>query len=121
MMTEEERIRQDELQKEEERRKREERLRLQQMQAQQMRQSPQVDPSMAMNFIPSGGEGAAGGEAGFMETAGEYIAPVLAMYGLVKGGNELGIGARDQAREYRRFGRKLDDELFEKMKFWEWF
>lgn len=50
-----------------------------------------------------------------------YAKEAAAMYALVKGGNEIGIGARDQGREYKRFGRKLDDELWEKMKFWEWF
>lgn len=50
-----------------------------------------------------------------------YAKEAAAMYALVKGGNELGIGARDQGREYKRFGKKLDDEVFQKMKFWEWF
>lgn len=77
----------------------------------QSQQQQGTNPMMAQ-MLRGGGSGSG---------AGQYVAPAVAMYGLVKGGNELGIGAREQGREYKRFGRKLDDEIFQKLKFWEWF
>ena len=90
---------------EEEKRKQEEALRQQRMQAEQMRQNQQKAGQLAgkaLQNVP-------------------YAAPAAAMAALIYGGEKAGVGVEAQAKEYKRFGKKLDDEVFDRLKFWEWF
>jgi len=74
-----------------------------------------VNPMQAYNVYSKFAGGSSGSGGAAASTSGEgwaapsnYVAPAIAMAGLVKAGDKLKIGAKDQGHFYSKWGKKLD-------------